>query len=75
MGWRKWAYDFLGTDFGRGAFAICAVLILCIPAFIWRIPGAMLVIGLVLGFLAGYWYARKLWRKNGYVPKYEDLGR
>lgn len=66
---------FLHTQTGYGVLAAILVVVIFSPAIIFGRPGLTFVFGLVFGFYGGFQYARKLWSRRGYVPKYDDLGK
>lgn len=73
MGLRARIADRLDTGAGRTVLSCLLVLVILTPAFIWRLPGLMLVFGAAFGFFGGYNFARWEWRRRGYVPKYDDI--
>lgn len=65
--------DWMDSPTGQFIGQILLLAIVLIPTFIFGLPGITFVFGGVFGFWAGYSYARKIWSKRGYVPKYDDL--
>lgn len=43
------------------------------PLLIWKLPGALWPLGLIVGFIVGYWLARAEWRTRGFVPSLKRL--
>lgn len=76
MGWinRGRVADFLDSPSGRVLLYALISCVILSPAIVFGRPGLTFVAGGILGFYFGYQFARKIWQRNGHVPKYDDLG-
>jgi hypothetical protein len=68
--WRRVALGVLDSYVGQSVLGVIAALVVFgVPGYFFGATGFLVVVGFLLGCACGYDFARREWRRKGYVPK------